>query len=222
MPSFSNLDDRRSGKSLTVKPIQTTQRVRPRDCATFFPLLCRLLALLLALAVAPTVTFAGETAHDQGHVNDPTGAWLIRNGEGLFILMTFHAGGTLTGDFQGEAAFVPGGQPPFDVIVTPQSGVWQKTGAKRFAATFLALEYQAATTTNPPSAPLFQIDKVQLTGVLNESGDQMQLTALTTVFNPDGSQKGNSFPDTANGIRIPLEILPNTSHSLPIPIMPPL
>jgi hypothetical protein len=36
---------RGGGKSLTVKPIQTTQRVRPRDCALSFPVLCRLLAL---------------------------------------------------------------------------------------------------------------------------------------------------------------------------------
>jgi hypothetical protein len=31
MPSFYNLDDCLGGKSLTVKPLQNIQRVRPRD-----------------------------------------------------------------------------------------------------------------------------------------------------------------------------------------------
>lgn len=189
------------------------ERVRPQFCSRSFALLCRLLFLSLSLAVAPMVTFAGEPGHDQGHVNDPTGTWLIRDGDGLYIIMNFHAGGTLTGDFQSEAAF---GQPPFNVIVTPQNGVWQKTGAKTFAVTFVALEYFVT----PPTAPMFQIDKIQLIGVLNDSGDKMQFSALTTNFNPDGSQKGDSFADTANGVRIPLEVLPNTSHTLPIPPQP--
>ncbi|MGA8480726.1 MAG: hypothetical protein WB696_22415 [Chthoniobacterales bacterium] len=90
MPSFSNLEDRRGGKSLTVSSIQTTQRVRPRDCASSSPVFCRLFALLLAFAVTPTIVFAQEWDQDrdneQGHANDPTGAWLIRNSEGQFIL----------------------------------------------------------------------------------------------------------------------------------------
>jgi len=118
-----------------------------------------------------------------------------------------------------EAGFIQGAQPPFDIIVTPQSGVWQKTGAKTFAVTFISLEYQGNPQL-PPNASIYQIDKSQLTGVLNESGGQMQLTALTTIFNPDGTQKAGPFPDTANGVRIPLEILPDTSHSLPIPPQP--
>jgi hypothetical protein len=164
------------------------ERIRPQDCSGSFALFCRLLFLSLSLAVAPIVTFAGEPVHDQGHVNDPTGTWLIRDGDGLYIIMIFHAGGTLTGDFHGEAGFIQGAQPPFDIIVTPQSGVWQKTGAKTFAVTFISLEYQGNPQL-PPNASIYQIDKSQLTGVLNESGGQMQLTALTTIFNPDGTQK---------------------------------
>jgi hypothetical protein len=60
MPSFSNLEDRRGGKSLTVRSILTIRRVPARDYATSFPVLCRLLALVMALAVAPTVVFAQE------------------------------------------------------------------------------------------------------------------------------------------------------------------
>jgi hypothetical protein len=89
MPSFSNLNDRHGGKSRTVSSIQTIHWMRPHD-APSFPVLCRLLALLLAFAVTPTIVFAQEwdqnRDNEQGHANDPTGAWLIRNSEGQFIL----------------------------------------------------------------------------------------------------------------------------------------
>jgi hypothetical protein len=196
MPSLSRLDNCRSGKSGSL-----------------------VFALFLALAVAAPTLFAQEWDHMDGRDkdHDPTGAWLIRNSGGTFILTVFHKGGTLTGDVQGESAFVPGAKPPESVIISPESGVWQKTGWRTFAATFITLEYDA----NPPFA-LFQFDKVQFTGILNKSGDQIALTALVTLFNPDGTQKGDSFPDAANGIRLPLEILPSTAHSLPIPSSPPV
>ena len=212
---FSNLDYPSSGNNLTVK--STNDPTGAWTLCPSFPVLCRLLALLLALAVAPTAAFAQEWDHLNGwdKAHDPTGAWLIRNSEGQLILTVFHKGGTLTGDLQGESAFVPGAKPPESVIISPESGVWQKTGWKTFAATFITMEYDA----NPPFA-LFEFDKIQFTGVLNKSGDQIELTALVTLFNANGTQKGDSFPDKANGIRIPLEVLPNTAHSLPIPPAP--
>lgn len=202
MPSLSRLDNCRSGKSGS-----------------------RLLALFLALAVAASTLFAQERNQDKR--NDPTGAWLIRGSGGQFILTVFHKGGTLTGDTQGESAFDPSAvnppKPPSNVINSPESGVWQKTGWNTFAATFLTMEYQVDASTNPPSAPLFQFDKVQFTGVLNESGARMELTALVTFFDANGNQLDpkEGIRDKANGIRIPLEILPHTSHSLPIPTPPP-
>jgi hypothetical protein len=223
MPSFYNLSDRRGGKVLMAAPVQDSdsERMAERNPGISFTFLCQTLSLLIALAVGPTVVFAQERGHDQDadherHANDPTGAWLIRNSKGLFVLTVFHKGGTLTEDVEGESAFIPGPQPPSNVITTPESGVWQKTGAKTFAATFLAIEYQV----NPHNTTLFEFDKVQFTGVLNESGDEMKITALVTLFNADGSQKGDSFPDTANGVRIPLEVLPSTTHSLRIPQQP--
>jgi hypothetical protein len=103
------------------------------------------------------------------------------------------------------------------VINSPESGVWQKTGWKTFAATFITMEYDA----NPPFA-LFEFDKIQFTGVLNESGDRIELTALVTLFNPDGTQlpPREGIHDKAIGIRIPLEVLPSTAHTLPIPPIP--
>jgi hypothetical protein len=78
-----------------------------------------------------------------------------------FILTVFHKGGTLTGDIQGESAFDPAATkpplPPANVINSPESGVWQKTGWKTFAVTLLTIEYQV----DPPNATFFQFDKVQ-------------------------------------------------------------
>jgi len=180
--------------------------------------------LLLAIAIAPSVTLAQDNGSHK--LNDPTGAWLIRGSEGQFILTVFHKGGTLTGDTQGESAFDPAStnppKTPLNVINSPESGVWHKTGRNTFAATFLTMEYQVDSSNNSLSAPLFQFDKVQFTGVLSDSGNQIELTALVTFFDANGNQlpPQEGIRDKANGVRIPLEVLPNTSHTLPIPTIP--
>jgi hypothetical protein len=200
MPSLSRLDNCTSGKIRS--PV---------------------LVLFLALAVAAPTVFAQELHHINGRDkdHDPTGAWLIRNdADGSpFILTVFHNGGTLTGDVQGESAFDPSAtkpaMPPANVINSPESGVWQKTGWNTFAVTLLTIEYQV----DPPNATLFQFDKVQYVGFLTDSGDRMEVTAAALAnFNPDGSLKAFiSIPTKAHGVRIPLEILPFTSRSLSIP-----
>jgi hypothetical protein len=92
----------------------------------------RLLALLLAFAVAVPTLFAQDWDHNNGRDkdHDPTGAWIIQNDDpgSQFILNVFHKGGTVTGDIQGESAFVPLVLPPDSVVNSPESGVWQKTG----------------------------------------------------------------------------------------------
>ena len=108
-----------------------------------------------------------------------------------------------------------------NVIETPESGVWQKTGWNTFAVTFLTIEYHVQV--NPLSAPLFEFDKVQFTGVLKESGDKMDITkALIKNFNPDGSLKATfgPFHNIVYGVRLPLEVLPKSSHALPLPSPP--
>ena len=225
MPCFSNLYYPFRGNNLMVKSAQTTQRMRPQDCATFFPILCRTLALFSALAIATPVLRAEDEDHINGRdkAHDPTGAWLLNTPSG-FALTVFHKGGTLTGDLQGESAFDPSAvkppKPPSNVINSPESGVWQKISWKTFAVTFLTIEYQVQT--NPLDAPLYQFDKVQFTGVLNESGDETEITAaVITTFNPDGSLKESiAVPSKTHGVRIPLEVLPNTSQGLPIPPAP--
>jgi hypothetical protein len=186
-----------------------------------------LLALLLPLAIAPQVLLA--------QVPDPTGAWLIRTNiptvatPAIFFLNVFHQGGTLTGDIQGESAFDPHAtikpKLPFNLIDSPQSGVWQKTGFHTFAATWLLIEYQDQT--KPPAAPVFRFLKNQYTGRLNLAGNTMEFDGLVTFFgvdgnqqNPDGTPGTEGFPFKGNGIRIPLEIVPNSVHQLPIPPIP--
>jgi hypothetical protein len=200
MPSLSRLDNCRSGKS--GSPV---------------------LALFVALAVATPTLFAQEWDHFNGRDkdHDPTGAWLIRiDAEGsAFILTVFHKGGTLTGDVEGESAFDPAATkpplPPANVINSPESGVWQKTGWNTFAVTLLTIEYQV----DPPNATLFQFDKVQFVGFLRDSGNRMEVTAAAiTNFNPDGSLKAfTPITSKAHGVRVPLEILPFTSQSLTLP-----
>jgi hypothetical protein len=124
MPSLSRIDEHRSSKSLI-----------------------RLLALFLALGVAAPPLLAQEWDHINGRdkVHDPTGAWLINSPAGLFLI-ALHKGGTLTGDHQGESAFDPAAtnppMPDANVIMSPQSGVWQTTGLNTFAAESLVIEYQ--------------------------------------------------------------------------------
>ena len=96
-------------------------------------------ALFLALAVAAPTLLSQESDHINGpdKAHDPTGAWLLKgDAEGSpFILTVFHKGGTLTGDLEGESAFDPGARPPSNVINSPESGVWQKTGWNTFSVT---------------------------------------------------------------------------------------
>jgi hypothetical protein len=187
-----------------------------------------LLALLLALAVTAPMLTAQEWDHwdhfnGRDKVHDPTGAWLINSSAGGFFLMVFHKGGTLTGDRQGESAFDPSAvnppKPNLNVIATPLSGVWQKTGWNIFAATLLAIEYEVQAN---GAAPLFRFDKAQMVGRLTESGDGMTFTGLITLFDEKGNQlepkEGIPFP--GNGVRIPVEILPHTANTLPIPPIP--
>jgi hypothetical protein len=196
MPSLFRLDNCRSGTALI-----------------------RLLALSLVLAVAAPTLFAEDADHLNGRDkdHDPTGAWLIRNDapDSQFILTVFHKGGTVTGDIQGESAFVPGVLPPKSVVNSPESGVWQKTGWKTFAVSVLTMEYDG----NQPFA-LFQFDKVQYTAILSESGDRLVIPEpVITNYDPKGVRTFGPFkvPTGAHGVRIPLEILPFTSQSLTLP-----
>ena len=198
MSSASNLFDRWGGKRLS-----------------------QLLSLFVALALTPSMLLAEDEDHIS-KVHDPTGAWLIKaeNG-GPFFLTVFHKGGTLTQDRQGESAFDPAAvkdpSSELNVISSPVSGVWQKTGGNTFAATGLDMEYHNDTTPDAdPITPIFQFAKEQFTGRLTDSGDGITISAFVTRFDSNGI-KTSDFTFNATGVRIRLEVLPNTSQSLPIP-----
>jgi hypothetical protein len=171
----------------------------------------------------------------RAQVSDPTGAWLIRSDiqiaatPGVFLLAAFHEGGTFTQNVQGENAFDPHAtvkpKVPLNIISSPQSGVWQKTGSNTFATTSLTIEYEVQT--KPPAAPVFRFDITQYSGTIDNLTGEMQIDALITFFgldgkqqNPDGTPGTDGVKFKATGVRIPLEILPNTLDSLPIPPIP--
>ena len=180
--------------------------------------LVRVLALLLVIAVAPSMLLAQQWGQGNGRDKvDPTGAWLIKWGvvappifpDGIFVLQVFHQGGTLTGDNQGASAFDPAAttdpESENNVIVTPFSGEWQRTGRKTFAATFMVLEYHVESA--PPGASIFQFSQVQYKGTLTDS-NHMVLDVVITHFDPEGKKKHESTPFDkfeATGVRIPLK-----------------
>jgi hypothetical protein len=189
--------------------------------------LIRPLALFLALAVAAPTLFAQEWDHLNGRdkAHDPTGAWLTTNDGRNFNLITFQNGGTVLQDVQGESAFDPAAvnppMPPADVQTSPQHGVWQRTGWNTFSATLVAIE--SAIDASIGASTLFRFDKLQYSGRLSESGDQIDLTLHITFFDGDGKQIEPTEGFTANlkGVRVPLEILPHTANKLPVPHVSP-
>jgi hypothetical protein len=198
MPSFYKLNNRRAGKSRTVSSIQTNQSIRQHD-ASSFAILCRLLALLLTFAIVPTVAFAQEREHDRGRANDPTGVWLQPNVQQV-ILLTFHRDGTYSADVAGESAFVPGNHNPGFQITSPTHALWQKTGAKTLAGTSFAIQYN-------DDGSFYGLLKVRVTGVLNDSGDQMDVTISGAVFDLNGNLIPNPPPFSGTGhfVRLRLE-----------------
>jgi hypothetical protein len=191
--------------------------------------LVRVLALLLVLAVAPSMLLAQQWGERKGRDKvDPTGAWLLKWGvvapifpDGISVLEVFHQGGTLTGDNQGESAFDPAAttnpESDLNVITTPHSGEWQRTGRKTFAATFMTIEYHVVST--PPSAPIFQFGQVQYKGRLTDS-NHMVLDVVITHFDSEGKKKEDSTNPfnkfKATGVRIPLKDV----AELELPVLP--
>jgi hypothetical protein len=138
------------------------------------------------------------------------------------VLNVFHQGGTLTGDIQGESAFAPHAttkpKAPLNVITSPESGVWQKTGFNTFAATFEVIEYEVQT--KPPAAPVFQLTKGQYFGTLNASADRMTIHVVLNHYDANGKVTEQPFEFDANGLRIPAETQPSIGN-LPVPGVPP-
>ena len=182
-----------------------TQRMRPRDCGAPLQILFWLLALLMALAAAPTVVFALQGDNEQGNANDPTGAWIVTDtgagSDGLpSVLATFHKDGTASGDVRGDVTGTGTGTGtgvPDGVFSSPEDGVWKKTGARTFTATFIALWYNRDNS-------LFGTFEVDANFRLYASGDHYLANFVAYVALPNG-QRNNFGSGTSHGERIRLK-----------------
>ena len=60
-----------------------------------------------------------------------------------------------------------------------------------------------------------------MTGRLSESGDQMDVTFFVTFFDAAGSKIGEGGSVNFKGVRVPLDILPHSADTLPVPVISP-
>jgi hypothetical protein len=162
-----------------------------------FTVFCRLPFLVLALAVAPTVMFAGDPPLDHGNVKDLIGSWLATDtGAGSdgqpSVLATFHNDGTVSADVRGDVTGFP-----LPIFVSPEHGVWKKTGDRTFTVTFLGLEYNQDNT-------LYAIFEVDANFRLYPSGDQYDSNYVAYETLPNG-QVNNLGSGTSHGVRITLK-----------------
>jgi hypothetical protein len=193
MPSFSNLNDRRGGKSRTVSSIQTIHWMRPHD-APSFPVLCRLLALLLALAVAPTVAFAQERDHDRDRdhgrgADSIVGSWIVQGFPNPPGPPPFKNLGTFTED---------GGNINSDPSSGGGHGLWKKVAPRTFAIKFLTIVPPGFESIGYPPETIITVTSDAL--ILNPQGDELR-GAFNTVFTPPTGQP-SSFDGTVVLTRI--------------------
>lgn len=104
------------------------------------------------------------------------GSWKGTSGNGLTLLSTFHADGTMSNDIQGEIST----NPELGVL-TPLHGVWKYLGGRQFGVTAVGVFYDINT-----GADLGQL-KVKIVLTINKTGDQMSGTDNVEIINPDGS-----------------------------------
>ncbi len=125
----------------------------------------------------------------------------------------------ITGSWEGVVTAAPGGPPPFRVVMTftgvggfigsgdgdnsvgsPQYGVWERTGRRRFALTFRQL------FSNPDASSNGSV-KVRQTIILSKSGNEWRGPFKVDIFAPDGTLVF-SGDGTAQATRIRSEPLP--------------
>jgi hypothetical protein len=169
MPCFSNLDYRSRGNDLTVKSLQTTQRTRLLHYADSLPILCRLLALLLALAVAAPVLLAQDhdNDRDQGRFVDPiVGSWIVHvtvdNPPPALKVDNLSA-------FLAEGIIINS-----DPTEGTSCGVWKKTSPSTYFVKFIQINPEGTITTI--SGPT----------ILNPEGNQQQGTFQGKVTDSTG------------------------------------
>ena len=140
---------------------------------------------IVVLAPASRTASAAEPAHDiaQGDVLDffewrtaLVGSWMGVSGDGLRLLSTFNADGTMTNSIQGEVST----NPELGVL-TPLHGVWKYLGGRRFGVTAIGVQYDINT-----GAYLGML-KVRIVLTVNKAADQISGTDKVEIVTPDGT-----------------------------------
>jgi hypothetical protein len=104
------------------------------------------------------------------------GSWMGVNGDGLRLLSTFNADGTMTNSIQGEVS----ANPELGVL-TPLHGVWKYLGGRRFGVTAVGVQYDINT-----GAYLGML-KVRIELTVNKDADQISGTDKVEIVTPDGT-----------------------------------
>jgi len=144
--------------------------------------------------------FAAAQSGNAVKINDLTGTWLTTNtasGPGappgpFLALNTFTKDGNMIAPNQGESACCP--------LNTPAQGRWKKIGARTFAITFIAINYN-------PDASLAGLLKVRQAITLNGSSTEFNATGIVDVTDPGGNPPA-TFQVATHGVRIEVEPLP--------------
>jgi hypothetical protein len=140
---------------------------------------------IVVLAPVSRTAHAAEPAHDraQGAALDSSegrtalvGSWMGTSGDGLILLSTFNADGTMTNSIQGEVST----NPELGVL-TPLHGVWKYLGGRRFGVTGISAQYDINT-----GAYLGML-KVRIVLTVNKAADQMSGIDKVEIVTRDGT-----------------------------------
>ncbi|MGH9142468.1 MAG: hypothetical protein ACRD2I_15160 [Vicinamibacterales bacterium] len=104
------------------------------------------------------------------------GSWIGTSGDGLKLLSTFNADGTMTNSIQTEVSTIPELG-----VLTPLHGVWQYLGGRQFGVTAIGVLYDINT-----GAYLGTL-KVRIRMTVNKTGDRLSGTDNVEILNPDGT-----------------------------------
>lgn len=192
---FPKLNDRNCGKILTVMPVHNCDdgkcgnnnainhpKVQGRLSGKPFSVFCRVLSLLIALAIAPPVLLAQEWDNDhhedrKGDRNGIVGSWIGEESPNLPDSVPFKFLATFTEDGGIIASFFGGSEN--------YHGLWKKVAPRTFAVKFLSIR--------PPNlAPGFEQPEITVTItsdalMLNLQGDELR-GMVNVVFTPAAGQ----------------------------------
>jgi hypothetical protein len=151
--------------------------MRPQDSATFFPILCRILALLLALAVSTPVLLADDRDHDR-FVDPIVGSWIVHVTIDTIeiIIPAPNPPPKLPIKFDNVAALTADGiTADFGPPSTTLYGPWEKVGHRIYRQKIVTVNADGGNTT-AFTGPL----------VLNQQGDQISGPMRTIVTDKNG------------------------------------